>query len=151
MRPHDRYAIVVARAVRRAHRRRLNQHPGRPQRIYTRRPQPCACAQTRADPGSLRRLPRDAGRNARRLFHRRHSAHLARQRLADLFLDTRCWNAHTTASDALWSGVPIITFPGEHLVSRLGVSLLHGIGLDELAVRNLDEYEALAIELATRP
>ena len=83
--------------------------------------------------------------------HRGHSAHLARQRLADLFLDTRCWNAHTTASDALWSGVPIITFPGEHLVSRLGVSLLHGIGLDELAVRNLDEYEALAIELATRP
>ena len=83
--------------------------------------------------------------------HRERPAHLARQRLADVFLDTRCWNAHTTGSDALWSGVPVITFPGEHLVSRLGASLLHGIGLDELAVRNFEEYEALAIELATRP
>jgi protein O-GlcNAc transferase len=83
--------------------------------------------------------------------HREHSAHLARQRLADLFLDTRCWNAHTTGSDALWSGVPIITLPGEHLVSRLGASLLHGIGLDELAVRNVEEYEALATELVTSP
>jgi predicted O-linked N-acetylglucosamine transferase (SPINDLY family) len=103
---------------------------------------------------NLRRHAGRAGIDPERLVfapHREHSAHLGRQRLADLFLDTRCWNAHTTASDALWSGVPIITFPGEHLVSRLGASLLHGIGLDELAVRNLDEYEALAIELATRP
>ncbi len=103
---------------------------------------------------TLRRHAGGAGIDPERLVfapHREHSAHLARQRLADLFLDTRCWNAHTTGSDALWSGVPIITFPGEHLVSRLGASLLHGIGLDELAVRNLEEYEALAIELATCP
>jgi len=103
---------------------------------------------------NLRRHAGRAGIDPERLVfapHREHSAHLARQRLADLFLDTRCWNAHTTGSDALWSGVPIITFPGEHLASRLGASLLHGIGLDELAVRNLEEYEALAIELATCP
>src|SRR5258708_5594740 len=103
---------------------------------------------------NLRSHAGGAGIDPERLIfapHREHSAHLGRQRLADLFLDTRCWNAHTTGSDALWSGVPIITFPGEHLVSRLGASLLHGIGLDELAVRNLDEYEALATELATSP
>jgi protein O-GlcNAc transferase len=103
---------------------------------------------------NLRRHARGTGIDPERLIfapHRGHPAHLARQRLADLFLDTRCWNAHTTGSDALWSGVPVITCPGEHLVSRLGASLLHGIGLDELAVRNFDEYEALAIELAAHP
>lgn len=103
---------------------------------------------------NLRRHADKAGIDPERLVFaplREHSAHLGRQGLADLFLDTRCWNAHTTGSDALWSGVPIITSPGEHLVSRLGASLLHGIGLDELAVRNLEEYEALAIELATCP
>jgi predicted O-linked N-acetylglucosamine transferase (SPINDLY family) len=103
---------------------------------------------------NLRRHAGGAGIDPGRLIfapHREHPAHLARQRLADLFLDTRCWNAHTTGSDALWSGVPIITSPGEHLVSRLSASLLHGIGLDELAVRNLEEYEALAIELAACP
>jgi len=103
---------------------------------------------------NLRRHAHEAGIDPARLVfapHREHSAHLARQRLADLFLDTRCWNAHTTGADALWSGVPIITCPGEHLVSRLGASLLHGIGLDELAVRNSEEYEALAIDLANHP
>src|SRR6266849_4834058 len=103
---------------------------------------------------NLRRHAGGAGIDPERLVfapHREHSAHLARQRLADLFLDTRCWNAHTTGSDALWLGVPIITSPGEHLVSRLSASLLHGIGLDELAVKNLEDYEALAIELAACP
>jgi len=100
---------------------------------------------------SLRRYAHGMGIDPERLVfapHREHSAHLGRQRLADLFLDTRCWNAHTTGSDALWSGVPIVTCPGEHLVGRLGASLLRAIGLEELAVRNSDEYEALAIELA---
>jgi len=103
---------------------------------------------------NLRRHAGEAGIDPERLVfapHREHPAHLARQRLADLFLDTRCWNAHTTGSDALWSGVPVISFPGEHLVSRLGASLLHGIGLDELAVKSFEEYEALAIGLATHP
>jgi predicted O-linked N-acetylglucosamine transferase (SPINDLY family) len=103
---------------------------------------------------NLRRHAREAGIDPERLIfapHREYPAHLARQRLADLFLDTRCWNAHTTGSDALWSGVPVISRPGEHLVARLGASLLHGIGLDELAARSLEEYEALAIELASQP
>ncbi|MGB7541203.1 MAG: tetratricopeptide repeat protein, partial [Burkholderiales bacterium] len=109
-----------------------------------------------AGPGeaNLRRTARDAGIDPERLIfaaHREHAEHLARQRLADLFLDTRCWNAHTTGSDALWAGVPVITCPGEHLVSRLGASLLHGIGLDELAVGSFDDYEALAIGLAAQP
>jgi protein O-GlcNAc transferase len=96
----------------------------------------------------------DAGVDPARLVfapHREHAAHLARQSLADLFLDARCWNAHTTGADALWAGVPIVTCTGEHPVARLGASLLHGIGLDELAAGSCDEYEALAIGLATRP
>ncbi len=103
---------------------------------------------------NLRRHAQEAGIDPARLIfapHREHSVHLERQRLADLFLDTRCCNAHTTGADALWSGVPIITCPGEHLVSRVGASLLRAIGLDELAVNSFDEYEALAIELATHP
>ncbi|HEY6865305.1 MAG TPA: UDP-N-acetylglucosamine-peptide N-acetylglucosaminyltransferase, partial [Burkholderiales bacterium] len=52
---------------------------------------------------------------------------------------------------ALWAGVPLITCPGEHPVSRLGASLLHAIGLDELAARSVAEYESLAIDIATHP
>jgi predicted O-linked N-acetylglucosamine transferase (SPINDLY family) len=103
---------------------------------------------------NLPRYARKAGIDPQRLVFappREHSAHLGRQRLADLFLDTRCWNAHTTGSDALWSGVPVISCPGEHLVSRLGASLLRAVGLDELAAKSFDEYEALAIDLATQP
>jgi protein O-GlcNAc transferase len=101
---------------------------------------------------NLRRHAGDAGIDPARLVfapHREHAAHIARQRLADLFLDTRCWNAHTTGADALWAGLPIVTCPGEHPVSRLGASLVHGMGLDELAVGGFDEYESLAVDLAT--
>lgn len=103
---------------------------------------------------NLRRHARDAGLDPARLVfaaHRPHSEHLARQALADLFLDTRCWNAHTTGVDALWAGVPLITCPGEHPVSRLGASLLLGVGLDELAVNTMGDYEATAIDLASHP
>lgn len=103
---------------------------------------------------NLRRHASDAGVDPARLVfarHREHAEHLARQRLADLFLDTRCWNAHTTGSDALWCGVPMITLPGEHMVSRLGASLLHGLGLDELIAGDAAEYESLAIDLALHP
>jgi predicted O-linked N-acetylglucosamine transferase (SPINDLY family) len=103
---------------------------------------------------NLRRHARDAGIDPARLVfarHREHAEHLARQRLADLFLDTRCWNAHTTGADALWCGVPLVTFPGEHLVSRLSASLLHGLGLDELIAKDVAEYETLAIDLASDP
>ncbi|MDQ2106727.1 O-linked N-acetylglucosamine transferase, SPINDLY family protein, partial [Azospirillum isscasi] len=63
--------------------------------------------------------------------------HLARHRLADLFLDTTPVGAHTTASDALWAGLPVLTVPGEGFASRVGASLLRAAGLPELAVRSL--------------
>lgn len=75
--------------------------------------------------------------------------HLARHRLADLFIDTLPINAHTTASDALWAGVPVVTCLGESFAGRVAGSLLHAIGLPELVVENLDAYEALALRLAT--
>jgi predicted O-linked N-acetylglucosamine transferase (SPINDLY family) len=74
--------------------------------------------------------------------------HLARQRLADVFLDTHYFNAHTTASDALWAGLPVITCPGATFPSRVAGSLLTAIGLPELIAGSLEEYEALATELA---
>ena len=77
--------------------------------------------------------------------------HLARVQLADLFLDTLPYNAHTTASDALWMGVPVVTCRGTTFAGRVGASLLHAAGLPELATRTLDDYEALARRLATDP
>jgi predicted O-linked N-acetylglucosamine transferase (SPINDLY family) len=77
--------------------------------------------------------------------------HLERHRLADLFLDTRIYNAHTTASDALWAGVPVLTCIGEAFPARVAASLLQAIGLPELITHSLEEYEALAVRLATQP
>lgn len=77
--------------------------------------------------------------------------HLARHELADLFLDTFPYNAHTTASDALWSGLPVLTRAGESFASRVAASLLTALGLTELIVQTPAEYEAKAIELATQP
>ena len=77
--------------------------------------------------------------------------HLARHRLADLFLDTLPCNAHTTASDALWAGLPLVTCPGRSFASRVAGSLLHAVGLPELVTATLDEYEALALRLARDP
>jgi protein O-GlcNAc transferase len=74
--------------------------------------------------------------------------HLARQRAADLFVDTLPYNAHTTASDALWAGLPVLTCQGQTFAGRVGASLLHAAGLPELITRNLQEYESLAIALA---
>jgi protein O-GlcNAc transferase len=74
--------------------------------------------------------------------------HLARHRLADLFLDTLPYNAHTTASDALWAGVPVLTQMGNTFAARVGASLLGAVGLPELITRSREEYEQLAIELA---
>jgi protein O-GlcNAc transferase len=76
------------------------------------------------------------------------SEHLARHRQADLFLDTFPYNAHTTTSDALWSGLPLITLKGRSFASRVAASLLSAIGLPELITNNQEEYETLAIELA---
>ena len=79
------------------------------------------------------------------------SEHLARHRFADLFLDTYPYNAHTTASDALWAGLPVLTRIGETFASRVAASLLNAIGLSELITSTPQAYEALAIELATNP
>ncbi|MDP3839452.1 MAG: tetratricopeptide repeat protein, partial [Methylococcales bacterium] len=77
--------------------------------------------------------------------------HLARHRIADLFLDTSPCNAHTTASDALWAGLPVLTCIGDTFAGRVAASLLTAIGLPELITTNLEDYEALAIQLATHP
>jgi protein O-GlcNAc transferase len=75
--------------------------------------------------------------------------HLARHRLADLFLDTLPYNAHTTASDALWAGLPVLTCRGLSFAGRVGASLLGAVGLPELVATDLPGYEALALKLAT--
>ena len=74
--------------------------------------------------------------------------HLARHRLADLFLDTLPYNAHTTASEALWTGLPVITCRGTTFAGRVGASLLAAAGVPELITESLQEYEALALRLA---
>ncbi len=74
--------------------------------------------------------------------------HLARHPLADLFLDTIPYNAHTTASDALWAGLPLVTCAGDNFACRVAGSLLGAIGISELVTASLEEYEALALRLA---
>jgi predicted O-linked N-acetylglucosamine transferase (SPINDLY family) len=77
--------------------------------------------------------------------------HLARHRAADLFLDTVPCNAHTTASDALWAGLPVLTLAGETFASRVAASLLNAVGLPELVASTQADYEELAVALATDP
>ena len=77
-----------------------------------------------------------------------HPEHLERHKLADLFIDTFPYTAHTTASDALRSGLPIITIKGQSFASRVASSLLTSIGLTELITTNEKEYQELAIKLA---
>jgi len=74
--------------------------------------------------------------------------HLARLSLADLFLDTRFYNAHSSASDALWAGFPVLTQPGDTFAGRVGASLLDACGLDELIADSAASYEAIALNLA---
>jgi predicted O-linked N-acetylglucosamine transferase (SPINDLY family) len=74
--------------------------------------------------------------------------HMARHALADLFLDTLPVNAHTTASDALWAGLPVVTCAGTTFASRVAASLLHAVGLDELVAADLDDYVDKAVALA---
>jgi predicted O-linked N-acetylglucosamine transferase (SPINDLY family) len=77
--------------------------------------------------------------------------HLARHRAADLFLDTMHYNAHTTACDALWTGLPVVTMLGSAFAGRVGASLLHAAGMPELVTQSLEDYEALALQLARDP
>jgi predicted O-linked N-acetylglucosamine transferase (SPINDLY family) len=99
-------------------------------------------------------LQREAGARgidpARLVFAPRvdQQAHIARHQAADLLLDTWPCGAHTSTSDALWVGVPVITRPGAGFASRVAASLLRAAGLDELIVADLQAYEDLAVELA---
>ena len=79
------------------------------------------------------------------------SEHLARHRVVDLFIDTFPYNGHTTASDALWAGVPVLTRIGESFASRVAASSLNAIELPELITTTQEQYESIAIELATIP
>jgi predicted O-linked N-acetylglucosamine transferase (SPINDLY family) len=80
-----------------------------------------------------------------------NSEHLARHSLADLFLDTFNVNAHTTATDALWAGLPVVTKVGLGFAARVAGSLLNAVGLPELITETEKDYEALILELATNP
>ena len=108
----------------------------------------------RDNPGAETNLRREAGARsidpARLIFaaHANPQDHLARHRLADLFLDTLPYNAHTTASDALWGGLPVVTCRGNAFAGRVAASLLDAAGLPELVTSRLEQYEALALRLA---
>ncbi len=110
-----------------------------------------------ANPDASANLQREATRrgvDARRLVFAPRlpvEEHLARQRLADLFLDTLPYNAHTTASDALWVGLPVLTCLGEAFAARVAASLLRAVGLPELVTASLVDYEAMALHLARSP
>lgn len=115
--------------------------------LWLLRPNPSAEA-------NLRREAEGRGVDPDRLVfadHLPNAEHLARLRLADLFLDTFHYNAHTTASDALWAGLPVVTRAGRQFAARVGASLLHATGLPDLVTTSDADYEALAAELAEHP
>jgi len=109
------------------------------------------------NPAAMRNLRSRAaadGIKAERIVFATHIAlaeHLARYRHADLFLDTAPCNAHTTASDALWMGVPVLTVTGETFAGRVATSLLHAVGLSRLCTASISEYVAKALHLARTP
>jgi protein O-GlcNAc transferase len=104
---------------------------------------------------NLRRAARDAGIDPDRLIFAEVrpdiADHLARHRLADLFLDTLPYNAQTTAMDALWAGLPVLTCAGRSFAGRTAVSILYSMDLPELVTAETAAYERLAIELARDP
>jgi predicted O-linked N-acetylglucosamine transferase (SPINDLY family) len=105
--------------------------------------------------GNLRKEAEIRGVDPERLVFAKRTPslpdHLARHRLADLFLDTIPFNAGATASDALWAGLPLLTCSGETYTARMAGSLLNAIGLPELITTTLDAYEQMAVDLATHP
>jgi predicted O-linked N-acetylglucosamine transferase (SPINDLY family) len=104
---------------------------------------------------NLRRSAQKAGIDPARLVFAgrtpRVEDHLARYRVADLFLDTTPYNAHTTAADALMCGLPVVTCIGQAFPGRVAASLLHAIGLPELATPTLEAYRSLVLELMAQP
>ena len=100
---------------------------------------------------NLRAAATNHGVDAARLMFAPHvgeADHFTRQAAADLFLDTLPYNAHTTASDALWAGLPVLTCAGESYAARVAASVLTAAGLSELITTSRPAYEALAVELA---
>jgi predicted O-linked N-acetylglucosamine transferase (SPINDLY family) len=99
----------------------------------------------------LRRAAHAAGVDPQRLIFAprvNHGEHLARYRHADLFLDTNPYNAHTTASDAIWAGCPVLTQPGQTFASRVAGSLNHHLGLHQLIAESDQAYVEIAVKLA---
>ncbi len=99
----------------------------------------------------LREAAQSMGVDSQRLIFAGHiskAEHLARHQIADIALDTRIVNGHTTTSDALWAGVPVITLIGGHFASRVSASLLSAALLPELVVNTIEDYENLAVSLA---
>lgn len=110
------------------------------------------------DPKAIANLKKEAAARdvdpARLVFAGRTETldeHLARHRAADLFLDTWPYNAHATASDALWAGLPVLTRVGEAFPARVGASLVNAVGLGELIKTTDDAYIIAATELAAQP
>jgi predicted O-linked N-acetylglucosamine transferase (SPINDLY family) len=104
--------------------------------------------------GNLRREAMNRGVDPERLVfapRQPYAEYLGRLQLADLFLDTLPFNAGTTASDALWAGLPVLTCAGEAFAARMAGSLLQAVGLPELITHSLADYEAKALELARQP
>jgi predicted O-linked N-acetylglucosamine transferase (SPINDLY family) len=105
--------------------------------------------------GNLRREAEARGVAAERLVFAPHVAgmaqHLARQGLADLYLDTLPYNAHSTTCDALWAGVPVLTCAGRGFAARVAASALRAVGLEELVTDSLEAYERRALQLAREP
>jgi predicted O-linked N-acetylglucosamine transferase (SPINDLY family) len=103
---------------------------------------------------NLRRAAAAHGIDPARLVFARRMAqgdHLARHHLADLFLDTLPYNAHTTAADALWAGLPVVTCLGKSFAGRVAASLLRAVGVPDLVAPDLGAYERLALRLASEP
>jgi len=103
---------------------------------------------------NLKKAAKKAGINPKRLIftsYLENSLHLARIKLSDLALDTFTYNGHTSTSDSLWAGVPVVTLQGKHFASRVASSILTAAGLPELITHSQKEYEDLAISLALNP
>jgi predicted O-linked N-acetylglucosamine transferase (SPINDLY family) len=103
---------------------------------------------------NLRRHAEERGIDPGRLIFAprvKQPEHMARHRLADLFLDTLPYNAHTTAEDALWVGVPLVACLGQNFYARVAASTLHAMGVPELVTDTLTDYENLALALARDP
>ena len=103
---------------------------------------------------NLKKEAQDRGVNSSRIIFANklpHKEHLRRLQLADLFIDTFNVNAHTTASDALWAGVPVVTKIGKGFAARVAASLLNAVGLPELITNNAKDYDSLILDLASSP